>query len=542
MRRSPNVLPYTRTDARPACAHAKPAQRELRVQLAAAALLALALACLPARPARAADVIVQPPCTEAALRNAITQVGAAGTITLACPATPITIAQPLVIAGGKTVAFQGGGTVVLSGGGTSRLFEVAAGATLRLHGITLQQGAATSHGGAISNFGHLHLENSRLLNNRANGGAKGGAVASFGTLRIIGGTLQGNLAAAGGALYLEGTGTSALENVLLIANGASGNQATGGAIALSTGGSLTLTGGEARLNEAMYGGAVYIADGAVMVIEEVLFQGNRATQGGGGVLVEGALTVTNSDFVANNAAVGGTFRVSSSGELAITGARLSDGVSSISGAAIDNEGTLKLSQSSIERMTTSSEYAAVDNSGRATIVNSLFLDNVGADANSLHNHSTTLLNPSEMALIHVTILGRKDGGLAEIINNGVLTMQNSNFCTTTNDFTCFEGISPEAKVTRSLGGNFFSDQGCMIPKPTDTLGLCAPLIEQPPPDQVDLEAWLPLVDSVECVADAPVDIRGVPRPQGDRCDAGAFELRYYEAPSLTFVPLVKALP
>ncbi len=508
-------------------------------RLRAAAAAAIALVCLLRQPAHAADVIVQPPCTEAALRNAVTQVDTGGTITLNCPATPIVFAQPIAIGSGKTVVFRGGGTVVLSGGGKSRLFEVADGATLRLQDLTLQQGAATSHGGAVTSAGILHIENSNLLNNEVTGGAYGGAIASSGSLRIEGGNLQGNRAAAGGAIYLYGAGSSVFAGVRMAGNVAIGSPGTGGAFVVDAGTSLSVSGGAFLANGAVYGGTAAVADGATVVIADALFQNNDVSLSGGAVFVGGAVTVTESRFVANSGNIGGSFHVGPTGELTVVGAMFTDGLASISGAAIDNEGTLKLSQSTVQRMTTSAEYAAVDNSGTATIVNTLFLDNIGADANSLHNHSQTLLNPSQMALIHVTVLGRRDGGLAEVINNGTLTMKNSNFCTITNDFTCFEGTSPEAKVTQSLGGNFFSDQGCMVPKPTDTLGICAPLIEQPAPDEIGPKEWAPIIDAVDCTPDAPVDIRGVARPQNGKCDAGAFELLTYEAPKMIWLPLVK---
>lgn len=87
--------------------------------------------------------------------------------------------------------------VTVSGTGRHAIFEVLPGATLKLTGITLRDGAADS-GGAIVNHGRLIVEGVSLFDNFAT--EAGGAIVNFGRADIINSTFAGNRAANGGAL------------------------------------------------------------------------------------------------------------------------------------------------------------------------------------------------------------------------------------------------------------------------------------------------------------------------------------------------------
>jgi predicted outer membrane repeat protein len=216
------------------------------------------------------------------------------------------------------------------GDGTQfRLFDVAAGATLTLQNLTLQNGVASNftllpaQGGAIYSQGTLTLDGVTVQNNTAQpsyGAAQGGAIYSQGTLTLDGGTVQNNsaqaynLPAQGGAIYSQGTltldGGTVQNNT---AQGYYGVSAWGGGIYSS--GVLTVNGGNVLSNSALgsqgyhgrnagpmligrpwavlpalaggaggtaFGGGLYVADGATATLTGVTLSGNTAKGGNGG--------------------------------------------------------------------------------------------------------------------------------------------------------------------------------------------------------------------------------------------------------------------
>src|SRR5207253_10637670 len=105
----------------------------------------------------------------------------------------------------------------------SRVFEIAAGVTAEIDGLTITNGSATFgggilndggiltvsdsvlagnsawRGGGICNFGSLTVSYSTLAGNTAD--SKGGGIANFGPLALSYSSLTGNSASTGGALY-----------------------------------------------------------------------------------------------------------------------------------------------------------------------------------------------------------------------------------------------------------------------------------------------------------------------------------------------------
>ena len=95
-----------------------------------------------------------------------------------------------------TIDGPGADRIAVSGAGASRVFEIAAGLTVRISGLTITDGHALEQGGGILNDGsNLTLSGDDLTQNVAigsatgdvNGGAMGGALDSVsGTLDITG--------------------------------------------------------------------------------------------------------------------------------------------------------------------------------------------------------------------------------------------------------------------------------------------------------------------------------------------------------------------
>jgi hypothetical protein len=182
-----------------------------------------------------------------------------------------------VIAAGEDLTIIGNGDVIersaAAGTPAFRLFDVAAGASLRLENATLQGGLATAttysysiplpaRGGAILNMGALTVNSVTVQNNTAKGsdsiyfysytggfGAAGGGIYSAGSLTMTGCTIQNNAAiggqghekylayheyykwhqatdggdAFGGGLYVGG-GTATITNTSITKNAALGGE------------------------------------------------------------------------------------------------------------------------------------------------------------------------------------------------------------------------------------------------------------------------------------------------------------------------------
>ncbi len=161
------------------------------------------------------------------LRKAINDAAAGDTIEFAVPIPGgITLtAGQLVIGKNLTIAGPGARNLTISGNNASGIFEVAAGATMNISGLTLTSGLATTHtgwsatvklGGAIYNSGNLTITACRLISNRAssqvaNGQALGGAIfnTNVGTVTIRDSEIAANLCDAnlpeGGGIWNTGT-------------------------------------------------------------------------------------------------------------------------------------------------------------------------------------------------------------------------------------------------------------------------------------------------------------------------------------------------
>ena len=171
------------------------------------------------------------------LRGAILGVPSGSTITFATNLTGQTItltSTELLVNNNVTIAGPGATNLAISGNNAVRAFNIGAGHTVNLFGLTIRNGQAANgtnsymtngiggagaNGGGILNSGILNLTNCLLASNSSgNGGAgnppvnpafgtpgtaggaggNGGAIFNQGTLRLSGCTLSGNITGAGG--------------------------------------------------------------------------------------------------------------------------------------------------------------------------------------------------------------------------------------------------------------------------------------------------------------------------------------------------------
>lgn len=191
------------------------------------------------------------------LRAAITDLNTLGGGSLNFVATGVIPLLSSLPALSNSVAMNGLGTnlVTLSGNGSNRLFQLPAGSTNVITGLTLASGFTSNNnsGAAIFNRGDTVLQNCALVSNAVVGGF-GGAVANFGagSLRVTnclftGNTVRGGRgvnspgygggggggAGLGGAVYTEGAAL-VLSGCTFMGNGASGGNGGNGSSATSS--------------------------------------------------------------------------------------------------------------------------------------------------------------------------------------------------------------------------------------------------------------------------------------------------------------------
>ena len=229
-------------------------------------LLVLALL-LMAEPAQGAGVVgsgTPASCTEAALTAAL---AGGGSVSFNCGGShTITLTSEKTVNNSTTI--DGGGQITLNGGGSTRLFNLQNGASLTLQNITLQNGFSSGHGGAIY-------------------------VERLSTLTLANSAITGSTAANGGAIALNGWGSSDPGGTLVVTgSGFSNNTSTAAAIPGGGNG----------------GGALYITGGSTATVSDSTFSNNQSVNGGGIHILGANLTVSGTTFsgnIANNSAGGG---------------------------------------------------------------------------------------------------------------------------------------------------------------------------------------------------------------------------------------------
>ncbi len=235
---------------------------------------------LEARALLAVDVVTSPNDSgSGSLRETIALANAGDTIefspylvgSIALTGGPIAITQYLNFQG------PGANNLAIYGNMNSRVFQVGAGVTASISGLTIEGGVSGS-GGGISNAGTLFLTGCTVSGNTSDIYA-GGGISNQGTLSITNCTVSGNAAqfdGYGGGIYNAG-GTVAITNSTISDNSAVDSQGlgTGGGI-FNSYGTMTLTNCTISGNSSGGdGGGIYNIDGT-MTIADSTIAGNSA--------------------------------------------------------------------------------------------------------------------------------------------------------------------------------------------------------------------------------------------------------------------------
>jgi hypothetical protein len=392
---------------------------------------------------------------------------------------------------------------------------------VELRNVTLTRGGSDGPGGAVTTRGEITIVDSKIKQNLAE--EPGGGVMSQRRATIIRSVITGNLANDdGGGVYarrggiqvydsivssnlVDGSGGAlgSTGDILVVRSAMDGNttDGDGGAIYTDEDGDVTVIDSTVSGSTADGpGGAIFTLDGDVTVIGSTL-SGNRADDRGGAISGEAFVTILNSTISRNLAVahVGGG--VWSRGDMYVANSTVSDNYAEAKGGGLHAGGVLTLVSSTV-----ADNVASVG-------------PNIGV-GERLHAFGS-VIGPSKVDF---------NGGQAQPTEH-----------------------SCDAPSSLSLGFNVVTEASCRLAAPTDLVGVPSdlapldgyggrhetrlPMAGSPVLDRVPVAACLnpPLPPSLEgeqhlagLVDDLGAllrtDQRGVPRPQGPACDAGAVEV------------------
>ncbi|WP_304093114.1 choice-of-anchor Q domain-containing protein [Hydrogenobacter thermophilus] len=377
--------------------------------------------------------------------------------------------------------------------GEFRIFEVHPGAKLTLKDVTVRNGCADglAAGGGIWNAGGtLTLERSTISDNSSSNNGGGITNSHGGTLTINNSTISGNSTQYGGGI--ENSGTLTVTNSTISGNRAKND---GGGIDNYSGGTLTVTNSTISGNSASFGGGIY--NGGTLIVESSTVSANSASSTGGGIYATGpagtggTVTITNSTISGNTAGSGGGI-ASAIGTVTITNITMSGNRANFAGGGILTfAGTVNASFVTIANNTANSQSGGIVNgsSGTFNIKNSIVAGN------------TAGASP-------------RNCGIAGTFQPSGVNFADDGTCT---GFTQVTSAALNLQPLGNYGG------------PTQTHALGAGSVA---------------IDSVTDCTDlssnpVSIDQRGVSRPQGSRCDAGAYE---YQAVSTTYTLSISPTP
>jgi len=237
------------------------------------------------------------------LRSALTQANQYGGSIIAFTASGvIDLASPLpAISRDVQILGPGANVLTVSGNFANQVFDVTAGVTVTIAGLTIADGSAP-YGGGIENAGTLTLANSTLSGDSA--GVFGGGILNEGTLTVSNSTISRNAAPQGGGIWNNGTLT-VTDSTL------SGNSAPQGGGILNSfvlefdtivSGTLAVTNSTLSGNSASaIGGGIYIPLGTVTLANTII-AGNTAPTGPD---VGGTVTSLGYNLVGNKSGASG---------------------------------------------------------------------------------------------------------------------------------------------------------------------------------------------------------------------------------------------
>ncbi|MCA9944306.1 MAG: hypothetical protein KC449_12545 [Anaerolineales bacterium] len=400
----------------------------------------------------------------------------------------------------KSLTLQGVAGTVIDGSGIGRVISVTTGVNVSLFNLTVQNGSAED-GGGIFNRGNLTLENVVVQGNTAVPNetfGEGGGIFNLGTLTASSSTISQNSAEYGGGLENNG-GTVFLTDVVI-----SGNTATD--IFDGVGGGLENSSGSATLTR-------------------VTVQNNTANFVGGGIQNLGQMTITDSLISGNVADLGGGLASGSSTGLTLQNSTIAGNSSSANGIVRGGAGVYNTFVMGISNSTISGNETAVANGDGGGIFNNNLLTVASSTifGNSASDQGGGLRNASGITTVANTILAQNG---EDCSGSGI---QSSGYNLASDASCSFTAVGDQTGIDPQLGP--LQDNGGATP--TQALTENSPAFNAGNPAAVGSSPACPTTDQ-----------RGISRPQGGRCDIGAFEMVVEAEPpsddeTHLFVPFVQ---
>ena len=312
---------------------------------------------------------------------------------------------------------------------------------------------------------------------------------------------------------------------------ASPNTATARVFQIAFGGNLTLnllTVRNGRCNGACAGttnngGGIYNA-GTLSVTNSII-NGNSASGLGGGIYSIATLSITNSSLSGNSADSGGG--ISSSGSLTVVTSTFSANTVSGLGGGIYNLGTLTVSHSTFSSNSANNSGGGIFHSFSSTtanVRNSTFAGNTaGIFGGGIHSTDQVnlIVTNSTLSTNSANGFGASGGGIYRASGAGSVTLRNTIVTNSPAGGNCSPGIT-------NGGNNMDSGPTCGWASNngsrSNTLPRLGPLANNGGPTlTLALLPGSPAIDAGNPATCTASDQRGVARPQGDRCDMGAYE-------------------
>lgn len=436
--------------------------------------------------------------------------------------------------------------VAVSGVRAVGVFQVDAGVTATMSGLTITGGAASS-GAGVMNAGILSIWSCTIRDNTATGQS----------IRDPGGSYHGRPGLGGG---IDNSGTLSVADSTFSGNSASGgfgdsplfDDAKGAGGGIENSGTLTITGSTFSGNSAT-GGYNYVTDGApglgggidntgAVSITDSTFGGNLAkgamaggppliyTAGlgaGGAILNAGTLSITDSTFSANSAASG----------IGPHGLLDSPGL----GGGIDSTGTLSIASSTFSGNSTTgdgSRGGGIQNSGAASITNSTFSGNSVNGGNVYQGRALggAIDDSGPLSVTDGTIAGNMVVASSGQANGGGISYALSAGTAVSSIGTIYDNpqggnvsntsTGSGGGAFQSLGHNLFSDTPAIALEPTDLTNSdpkLGPLAQNGGPTMtLALLPGSPAIGAGTAVSGITTDQRGLGRPPTDP-DIGAYQ-------------------
>lgn len=443
--------------------------------------------------------------------------------------------------------------------------------TLRLENTLFMENQANFTGGAITNHDTLEVSNSIF---RFNGSDLGGAIANFGEATIEESVFENNQGNLGGAIangeelpqagaspHLVLTETSFIENEAARAAAILNHQGTmevtggefegntaledGGAIAIDYIGSATIADATFHKNTATdFGGAIYVAHSAeptttTLGVFRTTFTENSGSHGGAIMASNAILDIDRGTFQSNKATEnGGGVAIEAGGSARFFEAFFELNTAKL-GAGIHSTQPLEVVASTLDQNKASGHGGGIHTSADTLVFNSTLTAN---EANS-NGGALLITDDGVLTVIHATLAKNKAGGPGGGIHNTAEIEVGRSIFWDNEAQGGRDIITPEGQgVATSLDYNILQSsassgmtllgkdlEGAMYNPSLLPLG---PNQGWTPTMMPNAASGSPAIDHIPA-ADCKdpeglplnVDQRGAPRPVGDGCDVGAYEVQ-----------------